>query len=209
MSETARPHFSSALAAKVAAGMAVAVAAAWYGVYCASSARLYHRARDAGSRGHVVAAAVGFEVAAVRYPLSPFALSSRRALARLPPDARHQGSKAVRGDTPEVPAIVTSTCPTTPREGPSFDCGRAGSAVELTICADAGLARLDREMATAYEELLAGLGPNSPRAAQLKTEQRYWVVDRARCAVGEQASTTCIADAYRRRIAELARRRAG
>src|SRR5262249_11188020 len=38
---------------------------------------------------------------------------------------------------------------------PSFDCRKAKSAIEKAVCADARLARLDRQMAEAYESKLA------------------------------------------------------
>lgn len=56
------------------------------------------------------------------------------------------------------------------RGGPSFDCSKATSDVEKTICADGKLAALDRRVAQAYAAALKRLDPKG--AAALKSDQR-------------------------------------
>ncbi len=74
----------------------------------------------------------------------------------------------------------------------SFDCGRAMTAVEKMICADADLSKLDTDMAQAFKAArrtldVAAIG------------QVAWLKDvRNRC-----ATAGCLRDAYRKRIADL------
>lgn len=61
--------------------------------------------------------------------------------------------------------------------GPSFDCTRASTVVERTICADPGLGRLDRRMATRFAVLRRELDP-ATRAALLEDQRGYlWARD--------------------------------
>lgn len=58
---------------------------------------------------------------------------------------------------------------------PSFDCAKAGAPVEHAICSDAGLAKLDADLAGRYTDELAKAGdPDS-----LRNEQRAWAGERA------------------------------
>ncbi len=74
----------------------------------------------------------------------------------------------------------------------SFDCGKAMTAVEKMICADADLSKLDTDMAQAFKAArrtldVAAIG------------QVAWLKDvRNRC-----ATAGCLRDAYRKRIADL------
>lgn len=80
---------------------------------------------------------------------------------------------------------------------PSFDCRRSGSDVSRAICADAGLARLDRDMAAAYARAVA----RRPDAARrLDQRQSDFLNARQRC-----ESDGCIARLTRRRLRELSR----
>ncbi|WP_052629590.1 lysozyme inhibitor LprI family protein [Pseudoxanthomonas suwonensis] len=84
---------------------------------------------------------------------------------------------------------------------PAFDCARAASPVEKTICGDADLAAADRRMAVLYEALLAKQADRTDRTA-LRREQRRWLRDvRNRC-----ADYDCLVAAYQTRNAELHRR---
>ena len=56
---------------------------------------------------------------------------------------------------------------------PSFDCTAALEPVELAICSDAELARLDVRMADRYVDVRRGLSANGRRA--LETDQRWFL----------------------------------
>lgn len=78
----------------------------------------------------------------------------------------------------------------------SFDCAKAATAVEKTICGDAELSKLDEDLAGAYTDAL-------DRAAEpdaVKTVQRTWLRNtRDAC-----ADAACLKAAYQARIEELA-----
>ncbi|HEY5722550.1 MAG TPA: lysozyme inhibitor LprI family protein [Allosphingosinicella sp.] len=75
--------------------------------------------------------------------------------------------------------------------GPSFDCSRATSATERTICADPDLAKADRIMAVVHGKAI--------RRDGLRREQREWLALRDSCA----DNSFCLAATYEARIAEL------
>lgn len=78
--------------------------------------------------------------------------------------------------------------------GPSFDCAKASTVSEYTICGDAGLSDLDVELAAAYKRALAA----SSDPAFLKSRQKAWVSQREQC-----GSTDCIRSLYIQRLSEL------
>ena len=59
-----------------------------------------------------------------------------------------------------------------PAPGVSFDCAKAGTAVEKTICGDAELSSLDEHLGRYYVVALEAAGAG---AACLKSDQRSWV----------------------------------
>lgn len=61
--------------------------------------------------------------------------------------------------------------------GPSFDCAKAATAVEILICENAQLAKKDRALAKAYKEARGVL--SGEREASLLASQRKWVKTRA------------------------------
>lgn len=78
---------------------------------------------------------------------------------------------------------------------PSFDCARAGTAIEHAICNSAPLAERDRELASLYKESLAsGASPDA-----IRVRQRAWLQERDACG----ASQACLTRAMDQRIAEL------
>lgn len=83
---------------------------------------------------------------------------------------------------------------------PGFDCGEATSAVEKTICADDGLAALDREVALLFAKTQKGLP--AANAREQSAAQRAWLARRNDCGK-EKDVHACISSAYHRRIAEL------
>ncbi len=82
-----------------------------------------------------------------------------------------------------------------PAAAASFDCARAGSAVERTICGDTGLSRLDEVFAEAYRQARsAAATPDALRAQQLA-----WLrAERDAC-----RDSGCIDRVYRKRIGLL------
>lgn len=77
----------------------------------------------------------------------------------------------------------------------SFDCSKAATLVERTICTNDELSKLDDAMGEAFESEVA----QESRAQKLKTSQRAWVAIRNRC-----TDATCLIQRYEERIAELA-----
>ncbi len=99
-------------------------------------------------------------------------------------------------------------------EGPSFDCTKASSGAEKAICADPGLAALDRKLHAVFTEALAKAKDGMPQV--LKTEQRGWIKGRDECWKAQEGSPTwiteswtvsnekaCLSAQHRLRIAEL------
>lgn len=97
-----------------------------------------------------------------------------------------------------------------PAPAASFDCGRASSVVERTICTRADLSRADDALAKAYATAIGGLSPKALAAQQ--AGERSWLQYRdAYCGdpstrSGERrvdAIARCLADAYAERIETL------
>lgn len=91
---------------------------------------------------------------------------------------------------------------------PSFDCAAALAPVEVLICADNGLADLDRRLAESYHALLATRV--GEQQLLLREEQRAWAESRAAAcgvesdsAIEEGDAIGCLSALYRARIAEL------
>ncbi|MEO7602104.1 MAG: hypothetical protein ABIS39_02410 [Sphingomicrobium sp.] len=79
---------------------------------------------------------------------------------------------------------------------PSFDCSRARTRGEQAICADPGLAALDRQLAAQYGRAMAGVLPD--RQALLRQTRDRFLAYRDSC-----PNDGCIADAYRGRMQEI------
>ncbi|OXI29137.1 hypothetical protein CFB89_33000 [Burkholderia sp. AU16741] len=76
-----------------------------------------------------------------------------------------------------------------------FDCAKAASPPEKTICADTALSKLDGNLSAAWKRALAKGGDT----AALKAAQLKWLKQRDQC--GSDAS--CLGDRYRERLASL------
>ncbi len=63
-----------------------------------------------------------------------------------------------------------------PGSGPSFDCRRASSQAEKTICASPALASLDRQIAARYAVLLKQM--DKPSADKLRADQKWFISSR-------------------------------
>jgi len=88
--------------------------------------------------------------------------------------------------------------------GPSFDCARASTAVERTICKMPELARADRALSDAYVALLGRLG--GPAREHLQKDQQRWVAkrDRACTASAFLGIEDCLKGLYGNRLQALA-----
>lgn len=73
----------------------------------------------------------------------------------------------------------------------SFDCGKAATAVEKTICSTPRLSSLDDELAATWKAV--------PKTAALRNAQRQWITERNECRELDE----CIEAAYLTRIAAL------
>lgn len=80
--------------------------------------------------------------------------------------------------------------------GASFDCSKAGTRVEKTICASTVLSDLDEQLAKAYESVIL-LGDNPDR---VKRQQQEWL----RRVRGPCPNEICLKNAYEIRLAQLA-----
>ena len=110
---------------------------------------------------------------------------------------------------PTLPAnIVKTTAPTNlpttaPDNGraasilPSFDCAKAGTPTEFSICGNAILAEMDTLMAKRYRALRNQMQKTD--ANLLKAEQRQWINWRDSCG----ADVSCLEQAYMTRMFEL------
>lgn len=87
--------------------------------------------------------------------------------------------------------------PAQPAIAPSFDCRHARTRGETAVCADPGLATLDRQMAAQYSRAY-GAGDERQRALLVQTRDRF-LGFRDNCRDDE-----CIANAYRGRMREIA-----
>lgn len=99
-----------------------------------------------------------------------------------------------------APAPEPISQPAEPRPSatarPSFNCANARTRGEIAVCADGGLASLDRQMASQYVRSVRAADP-SERALLQRTRNRF-LSYRDSC-----RSDACIADAYRGRIREI------
>jgi len=80
---------------------------------------------------------------------------------------------------------------------PSFDCAKAGTPTEKAICSDVALARLDREVAGAYQQQLSYA--DDAQKTAIRNAQRAWLGTRDACG----GSVVCLTDAYDQRLKAL------
>ena len=96
-----------------------------------------------------------------------------------------------------VPVVAQDETPT----GPSFNCRKARTWVERTICRDPVLADKDQRMATAYNSLVEqareGGGPGTDLSS-FRNEQRRWLARRNRC-----HTAACLNALYDQRINDV------
>ncbi|WP_423174583.1 lysozyme inhibitor LprI family protein [Stenotrophomonas maltophilia] len=79
----------------------------------------------------------------------------------------------------------------------SFDCARAGTAMERTICASPELSALDEELGVVYQSALT----DDENGNALRLSQRGWLRNvRSQC---RSDGTTCLIAVYKQRISEI------
>jgi uncharacterized protein YecT (DUF1311 family) len=78
----------------------------------------------------------------------------------------------------------------------SFDCNKAASWLEKTVCSNPELSKLDEELAKAYHDALASLSPEGQK--ETKQYQRQWLKELSSC-----QSVGCLKDVYKERIKQL------
>jgi hypothetical protein len=109
----------------------------------------------------------------------------------VPPVAADPGAPAQIG--PEPPAAAP---PSRPTASPSFNCANARTRGEIAVCNNPGLAGLDRQMAAQFNRAMSEADAGE-RALLQRTRARF-LGYRDSC-----RSESCMADAYRGRIAEI------
>lgn len=107
--------------------------------------------------------------------------------------------KTILASALAVSTILTVGTTTNPVEAASFNCRYAKLPVEISICQNSHLHRLDERMARKYFRLKNSL-PGYLRR-ELAREQRHWIRSRNRCGYDEY----CITSRYTRRIRQLNR----
>lgn len=120
------------------------------------------------------------------------------------PDAAAQavGDAAAPDEPDSGPAVVLppEEAPAQPPPAPavrtSFDCSRARTRGEQMVCADPGLAGLDRQMAGQYRDAVADATPQQ-RAMLAQSRDRF-LTYRDRC-----PTPACVADTYLGRMREI------
>jgi uncharacterized protein len=80
----------------------------------------------------------------------------------------------------------------------SFDCAKAKSPLEKTICSNANISKLDEEMSTKYQVALKSF----PVKGFVRAQQREWLAD-TRLLDCKKDCTKALTDAYQKRIAML------
>jgi len=96
-------------------------------------------------------------------------------------------------------SALIAAVPATAQTVPSFDCRKAASATEKTVCTDSNLARLDRQLGTLWRSMIRAYF-DEQQIAQMKLDQTHWMTVRNACA----ADVECIGQAYRDRLNRLA-----
>lgn len=79
--------------------------------------------------------------------------------------------------------------------GPSFDCNKATTAAEKTVCANEKLARLDKQLSQLYKQVLAA----SSNMDEVRLSQRNWLIGRR----NKCTDKACLETAYASRISEI------
>jgi uncharacterized protein YecT (DUF1311 family) len=99
---------------------------------------------------------------------------------------------------PELPINEEQAQPRTAAATlPSFNCAKASTPAEYSICGDGTLSALDARVGEIYRYLQNSVSAST--FAGVRKDQRKWIAKREAC----QASVACLDAIYRQRIAEL------
>lgn len=104
---------------------------------------------------------------------------------------------APASESPKPVATTPASAGVGTGEGPSFDCAKAASDAEKTVCGDARLSALDRELAALYKAAQTG-----PGELDVAAEQRGWIKGRDACWQAVDANR-CLVESYQTRIVEV------
>jgi uncharacterized protein YecT (DUF1311 family) len=105
--------------------------------------------------------------------------------------------QAEKPDAPPAEQQQAAPPPAPPKIEPSFDCEKAAKNAEKLICADNGLAALDREVARLYSLASDALNA-TPGFEELLNSQRKWLAERNTCFDQE-----CLTEMHVRRVHQL------
>jgi uncharacterized protein len=97
-----------------------------------------------------------------------------------------------------VSLLLSISANASPQEQPSFDCRKAGSPSEKTICANAALSRLDFQLGRMWKTLLDHFIDDAQKT-QVRQDQRTWIAQRESCGADDK----CIDKLYRDRLSTL------
>jgi uncharacterized protein YecT (DUF1311 family) len=86
----------------------------------------------------------------------------------------------------------------------SFDCAKATASIEKTICSDVALARLDRDVATAYHTHDVAADSGNTTTNDQQAGQRTWLTQRGKtCPQTGAAAVKCLTTLYGARLTAL------
>jgi type IV secretory pathway VirB10-like protein len=125
--------------------------------------------------------------------------AASRAKARADAERLSQPARAKRPTAPAGQRTATARPPAatgTPIARPSYNCRYARTRSEVAVCSDAGLARLDQQMAAQFNNAFRQ-GTPAQREVLERSRLRF-LYRRDRC-----QSASCIADVYRARMSEI------
>ena len=97
--------------------------------------------------------------------------------------------------------LVLDRLPAEAKPQPSFDCAKASSPAEKTICSSLQLASFDRSVAWSYKVARDDIKDTDDSPVKLAAEQRAWLRKRDTCG----ADASCLLKTMEQRLDELAR----
>jgi uncharacterized protein YecT (DUF1311 family) len=129
--------------------------------------------------------------------VTPLATLSRTSSATTEPSAP-QDENIVEPLAPvsAEPQASPQPAPDQPAASPSFNCDNARTRGEIAVCADPGLASLDRQMASQFNSAMSDAAPEE--RAMLEQSRNRFLRFRDRC-----GTESCIAQAYLGRMREI------
>jgi len=143
---------------------------------------------------------------AIISPLATLARTNQQPARPAPPPpgldslGQPMGNVPTEAPSPSEPPMSAPTPPPPPpqqtRASPSFNCANARTRGETAVCADPGLASLDRQMASQFNRAMGQADP--AQRALLQRTRSTFLGFRDNC-----RSDACIADAYNGRMREI------